>query len=68
MLAKWGVKTAYFFVATSFLGGIAIFFIMPETKGRTYAELDELFERKVSARKFAATKTAAQTAVSTGQV
>ena len=28
---------------------------LPEPKGRTYAELDLLFEHKVSARKFAST-------------
>lgn len=39
-------------------GGISIFsltwcyFRLPETKGRTYEELDVMFERKVSARKF----------------
>jgi len=31
----------------------------PETKGRTWNELDELFERKIPARKFASTKTTA---------
>jgi SP family general alpha glucoside:H+ symporter-like MFS transporter len=40
-------------------GGISIFsltwciFRMPETKGRTYEELDILFERRVPARAFA---------------
>lgn len=33
-----------------------IWFRLPEPKGRTYAELDVLFEDKVSARKFATTK------------
>lgn len=28
------------------------FFRLPETKGFTYAELDQLFENKISARKF----------------
>jgi MFS transporter, SP family, general alpha glucoside:H+ symporter len=34
--------------------GLAVFmfFMLPETKGRTYAELDILFENRVSARKF----------------
>ena len=31
-----------------------------QTKGRTYAELDELYARGVSPRKFAITKTAVQ--------
>lgn len=32
------------------------YFRLPEPKGRTFAEMDVLFERKVSARKFASTK------------
>jgi len=31
-----------------------------ETKGRTFSELDELFENRVPARKFRQTKTSAQ--------
>lgn len=34
-----------------------------ETKGRSYIELDELFARKIPARQFAKTKTAAQNAL-----
>lgn len=33
------------------------YFMIPETKGRSYLELDELFERKISARKFSETTT-----------
>lgn len=32
------------------------FFRLPEPRGRTFAELDVLFERKVNARKFEKTK------------
>lgn len=35
---------------------ILVWFLVPETKGRTFAELDELFERKVPAWKFATTQ------------
>lgn len=48
----WGAKTGFFY------GGIACgllvwtFFRLPEMKGRTYEELDILFERRVPARKF----------------
>ena len=38
----------------------------PESKGRTYAEMDELFERGVPAWKFASTKTAHQVGVELG--
>ena len=33
-----------------------VFFRLPEPKGRTYGELDLLFEQKVSARNFKSTK------------
>jgi SP family general alpha glucoside:H+ symporter-like MFS transporter len=33
-----------------------VYFRLPEPRGRTYGELDMLFEQKVSARKFAKTK------------
>jgi SP family general alpha glucoside:H+ symporter-like MFS transporter len=35
---------------------IWVFFRLPETGGRTFEELDILFERRVPARKFARTK------------
>lgn len=39
---------------------ILIWTLVPETKGRTFAELDELFDRKIPAWKFAKTKTSVQ--------
>lgn len=53
---NWGAKTAYFWAGTCLLSAIWVYFRLPEPKGRTYAELDLLFERRVSARKFAETK------------
>ena len=35
---------------------IWVYFRLPEAKGRTYAELDALFEGRVNARKFASTQ------------
>lgn len=58
--AGWGVKTGYFFAGTAAVGGVLIFFIMPEFKGRTYSELDELFRRQIPTRKFRSTKTQVQ--------
>lgn len=55
--AGWGQKTGLFFAGTTAVYLIPCFFLFPETKGRTYAELDELFERGVPAWKFATTKT-----------
>lgn len=48
-------KTGFFWGGTSLLVFIWAFFRLPEAKGRTYAELDLLFARKVPARKFKTT-------------
>jgi hypothetical protein len=56
--AGWGQKTGLFFAGTTAAYLIPCFLLFPETKGRTYGELDELFERGVPAWRFAATKTA----------
>ena len=52
---NWGAKSAFFWAGLCFLCAIYIFFRLPEPKGRTYAELDMLFEEGVSARKFSST-------------
>lgn len=52
----WGAKSAFFWAGTCALCIVWIFFRLPEPKGRTYAEMDVLFERGVSARKFKSTK------------
>jgi MFS transporter, SP family, general alpha glucoside:H+ symporter len=39
-----------------FLCVIYTYFRVPEPRGRTFAELDVLFEHRVSARKFASTQ------------
>lgn len=51
----WGARSAYFWAGTCLLSLVWAFFRLPEPKGRTYEELDLLFERRVSARKFAQT-------------
>ncbi|KAI6087618.1 sugar transporter [Hypoxylon rubiginosum] len=53
---NWGAKTAYFWAGTCLVSAIWVFFRLPEPKGRTYAQLDLLFEHRVPARKFAQTK------------
>ncbi|EFQ31433.1 sugar porter family MFS transporter [Colletotrichum graminicola] len=52
----WGARTALFWAGTCLLSSVWAYFRVPEPKGRTYAELDLLFEHGVSARKFAGTK------------
>lgn len=53
---NWGAKSAFFWAGTCFLCLVYCYFRLPEPKGRTYGELDILFERGVSARKFASTE------------
>jgi SP family general alpha glucoside:H+ symporter-like MFS transporter len=49
---NWKAKAGFFWAGTSFLCLTWAFFRLPEPKGRSYAELDVLFESKVPARKF----------------
>lgn len=60
--AGWETKIGLFFSGTALLGLVPCIFLFPETKGRTYAEIDELYARGISPRKFASTKTAADPA------
>ncbi|KAI1388950.1 sugar transporter [Hypoxylon trugodes] len=53
---NWGPKAAFFWAGTNAIFTAWVFFRLPETKGRTYAEIDILFDNKVPARKFAVTK------------
>ncbi|KAJ4024661.1 hypothetical protein NW752_003221 [Fusarium irregulare] len=58
--AGWGQKIGLFFGGITLVYLIPCILMFPETKGRTYHELDELFERRVPAWKFASTKTSHQ--------
>lgn len=51
----WGAKTAFFWGGTCLCCCVWVFFRLPEPKGRTYAELDMLFEQGVPARQFSKT-------------
>ncbi|EPQ30959.1 uncharacterized protein PFL1_01148 [Pseudozyma flocculosa PF-1] len=53
---NWGAKCAFLWAGTCFLCIIWTYYRLPEPRGRTYGELDILFEQKVSARKFSSTK------------
>lgn len=52
---NWGAKTAFFWLGGCVISFTFSYFCLPETKDRTTAETDYLFEKKVSARKFAET-------------
>ncbi|KAE8363781.1 general substrate transporter [Aspergillus caelatus] len=51
----WGTKSGFFWAGSCFLCAVWTYFRLPEPKGRTYAELDVLFEKRISARKFKTT-------------
>lgn len=51
----WGNYAGFFWAGICFLCIVYVYFRLPEPAGRTFAELDLLFERGVSARKFAST-------------
>ncbi|KAL1862789.1 hypothetical protein VTK73DRAFT_6648 [Phialemonium thermophilum] len=51
---NWRGKLGFLFAGLSGLCYLYCFFCMPETKDRTFEELDIMFERRVSSRKFKA--------------
>lgn len=52
---NWRGKTGFFWCGICFLCVIWTYFRLPEPKGRTYGELDLLFEKRISAREFSTT-------------
>lgn len=55
---NWKAKTGLFWAGFAIASAIWCWFELPETKNRTFAELDLLFENHVSARKFKTTEVA----------
>jgi len=53
---NWGNYAGFFWAASCFLSILYTYCRLPEPKGRTFAELDLLFEKRVSARDFASTQ------------
>ena len=52
---NWGAKTALFWAGSCILCATWTYFRLPEPKGRTFVEMDMLFENGISARNFAKT-------------
>ncbi|KAL2851217.1 general substrate transporter [Aspergillus pseudodeflectus] len=52
---NWGAKTAFFYAGTNLLCNMWCWFRLPETKDRTFGEIDMLFTHRVPARKFKST-------------
>lgn len=53
---NWGTKSGLFWGGLTTLWVIWVYFEVPETKGRTFGEIDELFYEHVPSRKFATTE------------
>ncbi|KAK6008869.1 hypothetical protein QM012_000772 [Aureobasidium pullulans] len=53
---NWGAKAGLFYAGTNLLCNIWCWFRLPETKDRSFGEIDTLFEHKVPARKFRTTE------------
>ncbi|RKK78722.1 hypothetical protein BFJ69_g5474 [Fusarium oxysporum] len=51
----WGAKAGFFWAGITLCCLVWMFFRLPEPNGRTYGELDILFEHEVPARQFATT-------------
>jgi hypothetical protein len=58
--ANLGAKIAFIFGAACVLCIVYLFFYQPETAGRSYQELDEMFTKGVPARKFKSYQSATQ--------
>lgn len=50
--ADWGMRTCWLFAGMTILFIVFAYFFIPETKGRSYTDIDELYHRGVPARKF----------------
>ncbi|KAF5627226.1 sugar transporter [Fusarium tjaetaba] len=64
---NWELKTAWFYAGIGLPFVVGMWLLIPETKGRSAAELDELFESKVKPWRFHKTQTATQTALEAHQ-
>ncbi|WOO78242.1 Maltose permease MAL61 [Vanrija pseudolonga] len=49
---NWRSRAGFFWFGTGLIAIVWTYFRLPETKGRSYRELDILFERRIPARKF----------------
>ncbi|CAI6089379.1 hypothetical protein V2G26_011391 [Clonostachys chloroleuca] len=57
---NWSLKTGWFYTGLGLPTMVAMWLLIPETKGRSTAELDELFERKIKPWRFVKTETATE--------
>ncbi|RSL38000.1 hypothetical protein CEP53_015279 [Fusarium sp. AF-6] len=50
---NWGAKTGFFWAGGCLISVVFAYFFVPEPRGRTSAEMDILFEKRISPRHFA---------------
>jgi SP family general alpha glucoside:H+ symporter-like MFS transporter len=50
--ANWGGKCGFFFTGLCLIALVVAWLEIPELKGRTYSEIDVMFEKKLSTRLF----------------
>ncbi|RYO88575.1 hypothetical protein DL766_001244 [Monosporascus sp. MC13-8B] len=60
---NWGPKYGYIWAPSCVIAALWIYFFLPEVKGRTLEEIDEMLEARVPARKFATYRCTGQHAV-----
>ncbi|OOQ88800.1 general alpha-glucoside permease [Penicillium brasilianum] len=53
---NWGPKYGYIWFPSCLVAAAFIYFYLPEVKGRTLEEIDEMFEQRLPARKFSSYK------------
>ncbi|SPO04173.1 related to MFS maltose permease [Cephalotrichum gorgonifer] len=53
---NWGGKAGFFWAGSCLMCAVYMYLRLPEPRGKTYGELDVLFEQKVGARKFGKAK------------
>lgn len=57
---NWRYRTGWFYAGVGLPWVVGMWLLIPETAGRSSAELDELFERKIKPWRFHKTETATQ--------
>ncbi|CAK7231314.1 hypothetical protein SBRCBS47491_007888 [Sporothrix bragantina] len=50
---NWGTRSVFMYFISCAAATVGNYFLCPETKGRTQAEIDEMYENKIPPRKFA---------------
>lgn len=58
--AGWGTRACWFFAGLTVIFAAFSYFFVPETKQKSYADIDELYHRGISPRKFQSTEVNAE--------